>query len=221
MEKIAFLELIANVSVILGLTLVIEARKLASTWRLKSENKSRVFKSYALLFAATLLFVVFSNTIITLIPVSSSWKIYAVSTAIIALFFLVSFMPIGKIFSLGTINFDRTRRLSKSSLKELAAIISELDSKETSILASIESLTASEKEALGTLDDLLRRRVATLGDLMVGQAIQSKIAEARLFHETALRRINRLKDRVTQLKSGKYSAKSIKSLQAELNAVTF
>ncbi len=221
MDRVSFLEFIATTCVILGLTFVLESRRFARSWRIGIGRKIVIWQSYALLLSALIIFIVFSFTVVATVPEGSSWKFKAVTVAMILIFIFVIYLPITKIFTIGSFDLNKANRVSKKRKAELEAIMMELDADEKMLIDGFDQLSVLEKTGFSELDRLLNEKKATVGDIYAGLQIERKASETRDKLEQSLLKVNDFRQRTQAMLDGKRTEQSIAALQAELDATTF
>ncbi len=221
MDRVSFLEFIASTCVILGLTFVLESRRFARSWRLGIGAKGVIWQSYALMVTALITLITFSFTAVALVPEGSSWKFKAVTIAMILIFIFVMYLPIAKIFSIGSADLNKFHRVSKKRKAELQSIMMELDTDEKMLREGLDKLLELEKTGFSELDRLLNEKKATVGDIYAGLQIERNADETRKKLEQSLLKVNDFRQRTQAMLDGKRTEQSIAKFQAELDATTF
>lgn len=221
MDRVSFLEFIASTCVILGLTFVLESRRFARKWRLGNGVKRVIWQSYALMIAALIILITFSYSVFALVPEGSSWKFKSATIAMILIFMFVIYLPVTKIFSIGSADLNKAYRVSKKRKAELEAIMQELDAGETRLQEVADELSVLEKTGFSELDRLLSEKKATVGDIYAGLQIEKKASETRKTFEQSMLKLNDFRQRTQAMLDGKRTEQSIAAFQAELDATTF
>jgi Skp family chaperone for outer membrane proteins len=173
------------------------------------------------MIAALIILITFSYSVFALVPEGSSWKFKSATIAMILIFMFVIYLPVTKIFSIGSADLNKAYRVSKKRKAELEAIMQELDAGETRLQEVADELSVLEKTGFSELDRLLSEKKATVGDIYAGLQIEKKASETRKTFEQSMLKLNDFRQRTQAMLDGKRTEQSIAAFQAELDATTF